>query len=43
MGDALGARGLAALQSLKDVLDPSGGLNPGKLGRRSPFGEVTWP
>jgi alkyldihydroxyacetonephosphate synthase len=43
MSDALGARGLATLQSLKDALDPSGVLNPGKLGLRSPFGEVTWP
>jgi alkyldihydroxyacetonephosphate synthase len=41
--DALGPTGLATLQAVKDALDPSGVLNPGKLGLRSPFGEVTWP
>jgi alkyldihydroxyacetonephosphate synthase len=40
---ALGTRGLALLQSVKDTLDPVGVLNPGKLGLRSPFGEVSWP
>ena len=43
MEQALGTRGLALLQSVKDVLDPTGVLNPGKLGLRSPFGEVSWP
>jgi alkyldihydroxyacetonephosphate synthase len=41
--DALGPRTLAVLQSVKDALDPAGVLNPGKLGLRSPFGEVGWP
>jgi alkyldihydroxyacetonephosphate synthase len=42
MDQALGG-GLGVLQAVKDALDPAGVLNPGKLGLRSPFGEVTWP
>ena len=38
LGDAFGT-----LVDLKAALDPTGILNPGKLGLPSPFGEVTWP
>jgi alkyldihydroxyacetonephosphate synthase len=40
--EALGA-GHGVLQAVKDALDPNGILNPGKLGLRSPFGEVAYP
>jgi alkyldihydroxyacetonephosphate synthase len=42
MAEAMGSS-LGVLQSIKDTLDPSGILNPGKLGLSSPFGEVGWP
>jgi FAD/FMN-containing dehydrogenase len=38
----LGYDAIEVLQRTKDALDPNGILNPGKLGLRNPFGEVTW-
>ena len=42
MAESMGPS-LAVLQSVKDALDPTGILNPGKLGLTSPFGTVNWP
>ena len=41
LAEALGA-GYDVLESLKKMLDPSGVLNPGKLGFESVFGPSPW-
>ena len=43
VADALGPGATAVLRSLKAALDPTGVLNPGKLGLPSPFGAVAFP
>lgn len=42
LSEMLGS-GFGVLQKLKRTLDPSGILNPGKLGLGSPFGPDPWP
>ncbi len=42
MPEALGS-GMQVLVALKQALDPTGVLNPGKMGLPSPYQEVQWP
>jgi alkyldihydroxyacetonephosphate synthase len=42
VAEALGS-GFSVLESLKQALDPTGILNPGKLGLGSEFGATPWP
>lgn len=42
VAEAVGSS-LAVMQRLKDALDPSAILNPGKLGFRDPFEGASWP
>ncbi len=43
VADALGPGATGVLDALKEALDPTGILNPGKLGLASPFGAVPFP
>jgi alkyldihydroxyacetonephosphate synthase len=42
LAEALGPS-FEVLVAIKDVLDPAGILNPGKLGLPGPFGDAPWP